>query len=80
ETIVIQPMDQLNETLRTRGIQIAMLAVPAEYAQEVANQLVEAGVRAILNYAPINLSVPEGVRVQHIDPVVHLQRMTYYLK
>jgi redox-sensing transcriptional repressor len=80
ESIVIQPIDQLDETIRTRGIQIAMLAVPAEFAQEVADQLVKAGVRAILNYAPIHLSVPEGVRVQHIDPVVHLQRMTYYLK
>lgn len=80
ESIVIQPISMLDETIRTRGIQIAMLAVPAEFAQEVADQLVKAGVRAILNYAPIHLSVPEGVRVQHIDPVVHLQRMTYYLK
>ena len=38
----------------------------------------KAGVRGILNYAPINLVVPEGVRVQYIDPVVHLQRMTFY--
>jgi redox-sensing transcriptional repressor len=57
-----------------------MIAVPAQTAQQVANQLIEAGIRAILNYAPINLNVPEGVHVQHIDPVVHMQRMTYYLK
>lgn len=61
-------------------IRMAMLAVPAEQAQDVANQLVEVGVRAILNYAPISLNVPEDVRVQYIDPVVHLQRMTYYLR
>jgi redox-sensing transcriptional repressor len=36
-------------------------------------------VRAILNYAPLSLSVPKGVKVQHIDPAIHLQRMTYYL-
>lgn len=59
-------------------IQLAMLAVPAEHAQAVANQLVQAGVRGILNYAPINLTVPDGVQVQYIDPVTHLQRMTFY--
>jgi redox-sensing transcriptional repressor len=41
--------------------------------------LVEAGIKAILNYAPISLSVPDGVRVQHLDPAIGLQRMTYYL-
>lgn len=61
------------------GIQVAMLAVPANQAQDVTNQLVKAGVKSILNYAPVNLSVPPDVRVQYIDPVVHLQRMTYYL-
>lgn len=62
-----------------RGLRVAMLAVPAEQAQEVANQLVEAGIKGILNYAPINLTVPKEVRVQYIDPVTHLQRMTFYL-
>ena len=57
-----------------------MIAVPAEEAQGVADQLVEAGVRAILNYAPITLTVPPGVYVQHVDPVAHLQHMTYYLR
>lgn len=57
-----------------------MLSVPVEQAQLVTNSLVEAGVKSILNYAPINISVPSGVRVQYIDPVLHLQRMTYYLE
>jgi redox-sensing transcriptional repressor len=43
------------------------------------NTLVECGIKGILNYAPINISVPPGVQVQYIDPAVHLQRMTYYL-
>ncbi|MFW5696204.1 MAG: redox-sensing transcriptional repressor Rex [Phototrophicaceae bacterium] len=76
----IQPIDQLHETITTRGIRIAMITVPAEQAQEVADRLIEAGVKAILNYAPINLNVPDDVYVQYIDPVVHLQRMTYYLE
>ena len=53
--------------------------MPADQAQVVADKLVEAGVQAILTYAPITISVTPGVRVQYIDPVTHLQRMTYYL-
>ena len=53
--------------------------LPANAAQTVANQLVQAGVGAILNYAPITLAVPPEVRVQYIDPVAHLQHMTFYL-
>ncbi|MCY3779483.1 MAG: redox-sensing transcriptional repressor Rex [Chloroflexi bacterium] len=76
---VVLPVSEMRETIRRDGIEIAMLAVPAEYAQTVADQLVEAGVKAILNYAPININVPEHVQIQYIDPVTHLQHMTYYL-
>lgn len=69
----------LVEQVHAASIHVAMLAVPASAAQEVADLLVKAGVQAILNYAPISLNVPEDVRVQHIDPATHLQRMTYYL-
>jgi redox-sensing transcriptional repressor len=65
--------------VRKSGIKVAMLCVPAAAAQEVTNLLIEAGVKAILNYAPISLSVPAGVRVQYLDPSIGLQRMTYYL-
>lgn len=82
-----QPMGELNvedtEVMSARvkelGVKIAMLTVPASTAQSVADQLAQAGVKAILNYAPINLSVPSHVKVQYIDPSTHLQRMTYYL-
>ena len=70
---------RLAEKIKQHKIKLAMITVPASFAQEVADQLVKAGVKAILNYAPISLSVPEDVRVQYIDPVTHLQRMTYYL-
>lgn len=72
-------MDKMESIIREKQIKIAMIAVPAESAQRVADLLIEAGVRAILNYAPINLNVPDDVHVQYIDPVIHLQRMTYYL-
>lgn len=76
---VIQPLADMEHVIREERIRIAMIAVPAEAAQTVADKLVAAGVMAILNYAPINLTVPDGVHVQYIDPVLHLQRMTYYL-
>lgn len=72
--------DNLAETVRDEGIQIAMIATPADAAQDVADILVEAGILAILNYAPIALTLPDSVRVQYIDPVIHLQRMAYYLE
>ncbi len=75
----IYPMEKLHEIISERQIKVAMIAVPAESAQQVADALIAAGVRAILNYAPINLNVPAHVRVQYIDPVIHLQRMTYYI-
>ncbi len=76
----VHPLDSMKEKIKAENIKIAMLAVPAEFAQDVADILVEAGVGAILNYAPINITVPENVQVQYIDPVTHLQHMTYYLK
>ena len=57
-----------------------MVAVPAEAAQAVVDRLVESGVHAILNYAPISAHVPDGVSIRQIDPVVMMQGMTYYLK
>ncbi len=76
---VVQPVSAIREIIRSEGIKIAMLAVPAEEAQSVADLLVEAGVQAILNYAPINIIVPADVQIQYIDPVTHLQHMTFYL-
>ena len=75
----VQPVSAMREIIRSEGIKIAMLAVPAEEAQAVADLLVEAGVQAILNYAPININVPSDVQIQYIDPVTHLQHMTFYL-
>lgn len=75
----ILDMSVMAEKIKQNKIRIAMLTVPAATAQEVAEQLIKAGVRAIVNYAPISLNVPKGVRVQHIDPAIHLQRMTYYI-
>lgn len=75
----VMDTSQIGAAISSAGVKVAMITVPAPSAQAVSDELVKAGVRAILNYAPINLVVPEGVYVQHTDPVTHLQRMTYYL-
>ena len=75
----VQHPDNLITVIAEQKIKLAIVAVPASVAQEVADKLIEAGVKAILNYAPITLTVPGTVQVQYIDPVAHLQRMTYYI-
>ncbi|GBD11971.1 Redox-sensing transcriptional repressor Rex [bacterium HR23] len=77
--LMVQPIEELPRLVKEQDIQITIVAVPREHAQEVIDLAVQAGVRAILNYAPITPRVPNGVRVQNIDPVLSLQAMTYYL-
>jgi redox-sensing transcriptional repressor len=76
---VVEDSANMVDRIREAGVKIAMLTVPAVAAQEVTDLLVKAGIKAILNYAPINVNVPPDVHVQYIDPATHLQRMTYYL-
>jgi redox-sensing transcriptional repressor len=76
---VIEDAEKIVEKIKAAGVKMAMLTIPAAAAQGVADKLVQAGVKAILNYAPISLNVPPNVKVQYIDPSTHLQRMTYYL-
>ena len=71
--------DQIEPICRQHHIRLAIIAVPASRAQEVADMLIAAGVRAILNYAPVVIQIPEGVWVRNIDPVGLLHSMTYYL-
>ncbi|HLA99437.1 MAG TPA: redox-sensing transcriptional repressor Rex [Anaerolineales bacterium] len=78
-SFAVQDKATMVEAIRAAGIVVAMIAVPGLQAQEVVDELMKAGVKAILNYAPVNLNVPDGVHVQNTDPVTHLQRMTYYL-
>ena len=72
-------MEGMTHKIKENKVKIAVLSVPASAAQVVADQLVKAGIKSILNYAPLHLNVPKDVHVQHIDPATHLQRMTYYL-
>ncbi|MCB8944597.1 MAG: redox-sensing transcriptional repressor Rex [Ardenticatenaceae bacterium] len=77
--LTIQHIDEMPSTIQDQGIEIAILVVPALAAQEITNCLVKVGIKSILTYAPIHLDVPEDVQVSYSDPVVQLQRMTFYL-
>ena len=58
DNILVQPVSDLAETIKSKGLTVGIIAVPAEEAQAVARTMVEAGIKAILNYAPITLTVP----------------------
>lgn len=77
--LAVADFQDLSEQVSQLGAKIAVIAVPAHAAQRVADDLIEAGVNSILCYAPITLTVPNHIRVEYIDPVVHFQHMTYYL-
>ena len=75
---VVHSRDLAREA-KARGIQIAIVAVPAESAQAVTDQLVGAGIRAILNFAPARLKVPREVRLQNVDLSIELETLSFYL-
>ena len=77
--VVVQDIARLKPEVQRRGVHIGIVAVPAAHCQQVVDQLVDCGVRAILNYAPYQPLTPPGVWVRDIDPVVALQSMTYHL-
>ncbi|NLE83358.1 MAG: redox-sensing transcriptional repressor Rex [Chloroflexi bacterium] len=78
--IEVQDVELIEAEICQKHVDIGAITVPAENAQAVADRLVNCGIRAILNYAPVYLEVPKHVQVSNIDPVLKLQKMTYYLK
>lgn len=78
--VLVEDVANLETSLQDTPVDIGIVAVPGGTAQQVIDILVASGVRAILNYAPIAVRVPQGVYVRQIDPVLALQSMTYFLK
>jgi redox-sensing transcriptional repressor len=76
--VQVLELAKLVPTLRKRKVKIAVIAVPAVAAQSVADQLVEGGVTAILNFAPAQITTPEGVKVQNVDLSVLLKTLSYH--
>ena len=71
-------VERIVPVLKRRRIKMAVIAVPAAAAQAVTDQLVAAGVNAILNFAPTQLSVPKRVKVQNVDLSVMLKTLSFY--
>ncbi len=75
----VMPMDMLKEIVTRDNVQIGIIAVPAGEAQNVANHLVDAGVKGILNFAPSILRVPSAIRVHYADFTTELQSLAFYI-
>ncbi|SDI26313.1 redox-sensing transcriptional repressor [Alteribacillus persepolensis] len=78
--VEIHDFDTIKQVKEHVDASVAILTVPAAVAQEAADCLVEAGIKGILNFTPARLTVPEHIRVHHIDLSVELQTLVYFLK
>ena len=77
--LTIQALAELPRVVKAQAVQIGVVAVPAEAAQGVADRLVAAGVRAILNFAPSRVKVPKDVRLQNVDLSIELENLSFHL-
>lgn len=77
--ILIYGMSDLKKQLSKHGIETAILTVPSTKAQEVTDQLVDAGIKGILSFSPVNLQVPDDVVVQYVDLTSELQTLLYFM-
>ncbi|WP_406685895.1 redox-sensing transcriptional repressor Rex [Rossellomorea vietnamensis] len=73
-------LDDLEENLVGHDIEVAILTVPASSAQNITDRLVSSNIKGILNFTPARLTVPDHIRVHHIDLAVELQSLVYFLK
>jgi redox-sensing transcriptional repressor len=78
-TLKFQPLSDMPSVVKKLGVRLGMLAVPAPAAQGVAEEMVDAGIRGILNFAPINLQVNSDVSVASVDLGVHLEQLSFQL-
>ena len=73
-------MNEMADVVVGQGIRVAAITVPASEAQDVADRLVRAGVRGILNFAPVRLRVPAGVYVEDVDVTMALEKVAYFAR
>lgn len=77
--VTVKSVDDLEEVVKREDVEIAIITVPGKYAQDVVDRLVASGVRAIMNFAPVHLHVPEGVEVRQADVAGELQILSFHL-
>ncbi len=78
--VKLYPMEALPEIIQRHDVQVALLTVPAHNAQEVANILIENGIKGILNFAPVVISCPDDVQVNNVNLAMELQNLSYFIK
>jgi len=76
----IMAFDRLKDTIAEHNVSLAIIAVPRTAAQAVADALIEAGVKGILNFAPVTLKVPDDVVVRSVDLTLQLETLAYYVR
>lgn len=77
--VPVRHLDEMQEFLLQSDIRMAILAVPPQAAQGVCNLLCEAGIRGILNFAPISICAPKGVTVRQVDLAAHLEQISFHV-
>ncbi|MBV7389504.1 MULTISPECIES: redox-sensing transcriptional repressor Rex [Enterococcus] len=77
--IPVYPLDSMKEQIKLQQIEIAILTIPAEQGQAVVDQLVEAGIKGILNFTSARLSAPDNIIIQSVDLTNELQTLIYFL-
>ena len=77
--VKVEAIDDLSRIVRERGVHIGIIAVPAAFAQDVADKLVAAGVKGIWNFAPIKMQVPESMHIVNEDLSIGLSRLSYHI-
>jgi redox-sensing transcriptional repressor len=78
--VPVLPAEEMVGYIRANNVKMAILAVPVEVAQVVANDLVSAGVQAILNFSPTRINVPDDVVVNSVDLALELEQLSYFVK
>jgi redox-sensing transcriptional repressor len=73
----IQPLTELRSTIEKQSIRLAILAVPADSAQDLADHLVAAGIKGLLNFAPTSLTVPPNIALNAVDLAVQLEQLSF---
>ncbi|MFP3489300.1 redox-sensing transcriptional repressor Rex, partial [Staphylococcus sp. SIMBA_130] len=78
--VPVYHIDEFQKRLKENDVSVVILTVPVHVAQSIADQMDETGIKGILNFTPARLTVPDHIRVHHIDLAVELQALVYFMK
>jgi redox-sensing transcriptional repressor len=76
-SLVIQPLEELEATIERDAIRLGIIAVPADAGQSLADRLVAAGIRGLLNFAPVSINVPGEIALNAVDLAVQLEQLSF---